>query len=91
MLPQKHVQYKKETGKTQNSSPLNLRIDFEKIIQLESQDLLFNLIKPNLKRINLKALQLETIEISNHKIDLKGELSVIDTSKHILVSPFIGN
>lgn len=82
---------KKETGKTQNSSPLNLRIDFEKIIQLESQDLLFNLIKPNLKRINLKALQLETIEISNHKIDLKGELSVIDTSKHILVSPFISN
>mgnify|MGYP000111780624 CR=1 FL=1 len=82
---------KKEPSKTKASSPLNLRIDFEKIIQLESQDLLFNLIKPNLKRINLKALQIETIEISNHKIDLKGELSVIDTSKHILVSPFISN
>lgn len=82
---------KQELSKKQTSSPLNLRIDFEKIIQLESQDLFFNLIKPNLKRVNLKALQLETIEISNHKIDLQGELSVIDTSKHILISPFINN
>ncbi len=80
-----------EVSKTQPSSALNLKIDFEKIIQLESQDLFFNLIKPNLKRVNLKALQLETIEISNHKIDLKGELSVIDTSKHILISPFLNN
>jgi hypothetical protein len=80
-----------ELVEEQASSPLNLRIDFEKIIQLESQDLFFNLIKPNLKRINLKALQLETIEISNHEIDLKGELSVIDTSRHILISPFVNN
>ena len=73
--------------KEKTSSPLNLKIDFEKIILLKNQDFFFKIIKSALKRVNFEALKIETLEISDQNINLFGEITTIDTSQHVLFSP----
>lgn len=67
----------------------NLNIDIEKLLSQEINDFSWSGIKMVLKKINLKEIKINCFKHSNNSFNLTGNINSSDSTKHILLSPFI--
>ena len=66
-----------------------ISIDFEEMLNQKINDFSWNSIKLILKKFNLKSLDLKGCKTNENEFIIEGQLKSVDSTKHILLSPFI--
>jgi len=66
-----------------------LKIDFEKMINQQHSEWAWNGFKTVFKKMNMKALEIKCFSKNNSEFQLIGSVSSSDTTKNLLLSPFI--
>ena len=64
-------------------------INFNQLYNLQNNDLSWNTIKPILMRFNLESIKMNCYPNEENKIEFKLDINSLDSTKHILFSPFI--
>ena len=64
-------------------------INFNQLYKLQNNDLYWNTIKPILMRFNLESIKMNCYPNEKNKIEFKLDINSLDSTKHILFSPFI--
>ena len=64
-------------------------INFNQLYDLQNNDLYWNTIKPILMRFNLESIKMNCYPNEENKIEFKLDINSLDSTKHILFSPFI--
>ena len=66
-----------------------LSIDFEKMIKQKHNEWTWNAFKSVFKRMNFKTFELEGENKKQNGFQIVGKLTTLDTTKNLLLSPFI--
>ncbi len=66
-----------------------ISIDFEEMLNQKINDFSWNSIKLILKKFNIKSLDLKGCKTNENEFIIEGQLKSVDSTKHILLSPFI--
>ena len=75
--------------KKEKPANFNGNIDFEKLFDLDINSLSWTSIKTVLKRFNLKNIEMNCNSLPENKYKLNLKIKSLDSTKHIILSPFI--
>jgi hypothetical protein len=67
----------------------NLKVDLEKLLNQEVKDFSWSSIKMIIKKLNLEKIKINCFKDANNSFKLRGNIYSSDSTKHILLSPFI--
>jgi hypothetical protein len=75
--------------KNKNKEYLRGEINFNQLYNLQNNDLSWITIKPILMRFNLESIKMNSYLNQENKVEFKLDIHSLDSTKHILFSPFI--
>ena len=80
---------KKYNITTEQKKLFSLSIDFDKMIKQKHNEWTWNAFKSVFKRMNFKTFELEGENKKQNGFQIVGKLTTLDTTKNLLLSPFI--
>ena len=80
---------KKYNITTEQKKLFSLSIDFDKMIKQKHSEWTWNAFKSIFKRMNFKTFELEGENKKQNGFQIIGKLTTLDTTKNLLLSPFI--
>jgi len=75
--------------KNSDNNFFNVSIDFEKMLEQKTNDFSWTSIRLILKKFNLKNFNVKCYPSNESEFMIEGKLKSIDSTKHIILSPFI--